>query len=204
MKKQFDCQTTVQILGDTFTIFSLPKLEAQYQVSRLPFALKILLENLLRCEDGVAVTSKDIEALLKWDPKAKPTTEIAFTPSRVILQDFTGVPAIVDLAAMREAMKTLHGNPNKINPLSPVDLVIDHSVMVDSFGTKNSFHENTAIEIKRNRERYTFLRWGQNSFDNFRVVPPGTGIVHQVNLEYLAQVIFTKKEEGHTIAYFDT
>src|SRR5690606_27344714 len=161
-------------------------------VATLPYSLKILLENLLRTEDGSAVTADDIRALAAWDPAADPDREIAFTPARVVLQDFTGVPAVVDLAAMREAMQALGGDPHKINPLAPVELVIDHSVIVDDFGSPNSFQRNVEIEYGRNMERYQFLRWGQNAFDNFKVVPPGTGIVHQVNLEHLARVVFTR------------
>lgn len=204
MKDSFKTRDLLTVNNTPYEIYNLKKLPAKYDVDRLPFSLKILLENLLRFEDGVTVRKEDIEALLNWDPKATPTTEIAFTPSRVILQDFTGVPAVVDLAAMREAMKRLGGNPNKINPLSPVELVIDHSVMVDFFGTNTSFAQNTAIEIDRNKERYIFLRWGQQAFQNFKVVPPGTGIVHQVNLEYLARVIFGEERNGKLQAFPDT
>jgi aconitate hydratase len=170
----------------------------------LPFTLKILLENLLRHEDGANVTADDIKALANWNPKATPDREIAFTPARVILQDFTGVPAVVDLAAMRDAVVALGGNASAINPLSPAELVIDHSVQVDRFGTPTSLAENNAIEFKRNRERYAFLRWGQTAFKNFRVVPPNTGIVHQVNLEYLSRVIFDVESDGGRLAYPDT
>ncbi|MGE8549090.1 MAG: aconitate hydratase AcnA [Alcaligenes sp.] len=173
-------------------------------VASLPYGLKILLENLLRTEDGGDVTADDIRALAAWDPAADPDREIAFTPARVVLQDFTGVPAVVDLAAMREAMQALGGDPHKINPLAPVELVIDHSVIVDDFGSPSSFQRNVEIEYGRNMERYQFLRWGQNAFDNFKVVPPGTGIVHQVNLEHLARVVFTRNEEGRLLAYPDT
>ncbi|MBN9289143.1 MAG: aconitate hydratase 1 [Gammaproteobacteria bacterium 39-13] len=204
MKDSFKTKDTLNVNNTTYEIYNLKKLPAKYDVDRLPFSLKILLENLLRCEDGISVRREDIEALLNWDPKATPNTEIAFTPSRVILQDFTGVPAVVDLAAMREAMKQLGGNPTKINPLSPVELVIDHSVMVDYFGTNAAFQKNTAIEIDRNHERYVFLRWGQQAFQNFKVVPPGTGIVHQVNLEYLARVIFGEQRNGKLQAFPDT
>ena len=182
-----------------YPLASLP----QEKVNKLPYSLKILLENILRYQDGLNVTQKDIDALLNWDPKKEPDQEISFTPSRVILQDFTGVPVVVDLAAMREAMKALGGDPKKINPLSAVDLVIDHSVMVDRFDAK-ALAENTRLEFQRNEERYTFLRWGQTAFENFRVVPPGTGIVHQVNLEYLASVAFTKKVGDKTWVYPDT
>ena len=153
------------------------------RVHQLPYTLKILLENLLRHEDGVNIPSDDVRALAAWDAKAKPETEIAFTPARVILQDFTGVPAVVDLAAMRDAVVAIGGRASAINPLSPAELVIDHSVQVDHFGTPDALRENNAIEFGRNKERYSFLRWGQEAFDNFRVVPPNTGIVHQVNLE---------------------
>lgn len=204
MKDSFKTADQFTVHNKSYEIFNLKKLDKKYDVDRLPFSLKILLENLLRTEDGVSVRQQDIEALLKWDPKATPNTEIAFTPSRVILQDFTGVPAVVDLAAMREAMKMLGGNPSKINPLSPVELVIDHSVMVDYFGNNSAFQKNTAIEIERNHERYSFLRWGQQAFQNFKVVPPGTGIVHQVNLEYLGRVIFGEKRNNQLQAYPDT
>ncbi|MGD8339470.1 MAG: aconitase family protein, partial [Gammaproteobacteria bacterium] len=170
----------------------------------LPFTLKVLLENLLRHEDGVNVTPDDIQALTHWDPSARPNQEIAFTPARVILQDFTGVPAVVDLAAMRDAVVALGGKATAINPLSPAELVIDHSVQVDRFGTPTALAENNRIEFERNRERYAFLRWGQSAFDNFRVVPPNTGIVHQVNLEYLSRVVFDVESEGRRLAYPDT
>lgn len=204
MKNSFKTADTLSVNNISYEIFNLKKLPKEYDIDRLPFSLKILLENLLRFEDGINVRHEDIEALLHWDPKKSPTTEIAFTPSRVILQDFTGVPAVVDLAAMRDAMKSLGGNPEQINPLSPVELVIDHSVMVDFFGNSAAFGKNTAIEIDRNRERYSFLRWGQKAFKNFKVVPPGTGIVHQVNLEYLARVVFGEKSQGRLQAYPDT
>ena len=159
---------------------------------------------MLRHEDGANVTASDIEALAGWDAGAEPSIEIAFTPSRVLLQDFTGVPAVVDLAAMRDAMRSLGGDPSKINPLSPVELVIDHSVQVDRFGTHDALARNTEIEFERNRERYAFLRWGQKAFRDFKVVPPGTGIVHQINLEYLARVVFAREHDGATRAYPDT
>lgn len=193
---------TLSIHQKIYHYYPLTALPAE-KLKKLPYSLKILLENILRFQDGLNVTPKDIEALLNWDPKKEPDTEISFTPSRVILQDFTGVPVVVDLAAMREAMQQLGGDPKKINPLSPVDLVIDHSVMVDRFDN-NAFKKNTELEFQRNQERYTFLRWGQTAFENFRVVPPGTGIVHQVNLEYLASVAFTKVIEGKTWVYPDT
>jgi aconitate hydratase len=173
-------------------------------VQTLPFSVKVLLENLLRYEDGRTVTRDDIVAVASWDPKAKPSTEIAFRPARVLLQDFTGVPAVVDLAAMREAFARMGGDPSRINPLQPADLVIDHSVQVDYYGTPKAFSLNVEREFERNRERYQFLKLGQRAFDNMRVVPPGTGIVHQVNLEYLARVVFTRDDEGHTVAYPDS
>jgi len=173
-------------------------------VATLPFSLRVLLENLLRHEDGDTVTKADIEAVADWDPKAKPSHEIAFRPSRVLLQDFTGVPAVVDLAAMREAFREMGGDPSRINPLQPADLVIDHSVQVDSFANARSFEDNVAREFERNGERYKFLKWGQQAFSNMRVVPPGTGIVHQVNLEYLAQVVFARDADGATLAYPDS
>src|SRR5438874_1026326 len=173
------------------TIYRLSAVAKKYpQVEHLPFALKILLENLLRTEDGVNVRADDIAALAQWDAQAEPSREIAFTPSRVLLQDFTGVPAVVDLAAMRDAMKKMGGDPKKINPLQPVELVIDHSVQVDAFGSGLAFKTNSDLEFTRNRERYAFLRWGQKAFHNFKVVPPDTGIVHQVNLEHLPRVVF--------------
>ena len=173
-------------------------------VATLPYSIRVLLENLLRCEDGTTVTREHIEAVAKWDPKAKPAREIAFRPARVLLQDFTGVPAVVDLAAMREAFARLGGDAKKINPLQPVDLVIDHSVQVDTYGTLRSFEDNVRVEFERNQERYRFLRWGAGAFRGFRAVPPGTGIVHQVNLEYLASVTFTRDDGGRTLAYPDS
>ncbi|TVT52149.1 MAG: aconitate hydratase AcnA [Sedimenticola thiotaurini] len=187
-----------------YTIYPFDHLQAEHPVDSLPFSLRILLENLLRHGDESYVTDDDIHALLNWDPAVEPSQEIAFVPARVLLQDFTGVPAIVDLAAMRDAMVALGGSPTKINPLTPVELVIDHSVMVDHFGSADSLNKNTEIEIGRNRERYQFLRWGQTAFDNFQVVPPGTGIVHQVNLEYLARGVFTREDDAGSEAYPDT
>ncbi|WP_290652810.1 aconitate hydratase AcnA [Aquisalimonas sp.] len=204
MTNSFNARSTLSVQGQSYEIFRLDALEKQFDLGRLPFSLKVLLENLLRKEDGVNVTRENIEALAQWDPKAKPSTEIAFTPARVVMQDFTGVPAVVDLAAMRDAMQRLGGDPTRINPLEPADLVIDHSVMVDHFGTADALNLNTKLEYHRNHERYKFLRWGQNAFSNFRVVPPGTGIVHQVNLEYLAEVVFTKEADGVHRAYPDT
>lgn len=185
----FKTQRQLDINGQQFTIFDITRLEKTGRIERLPFSLKVLLENLLRNEDNHHVNKADIQALCEWDAHAPPTAQIAFTPARVVLQDFTGVPAIVDLAAMRDAVVKLGGKPELINPQVPVDLVIDHSVMVDHFGSSDALTKNTDIEFARNKERYQFLRWGQNAFSNFRVVPPGTGIVHQVNLEYLAQVV---------------
>ncbi len=201
----FASRSTLSVGGRSITYYSLPALEkAGFDVARLPYSLRILLENLLRLEDGRGVTKDDIETLAGWKPNSGELREISFTPARVLLQDFTGVPVVVDLAAMREAVTRLGGDPRKINPLQPVDLVIDHSVQVDSFGLADSFEFNVDKEFERNEERYKFLRWGQQAFDNFRVVPPGTGIVHQVNLEYLATVVFQKQEDGETIAYPDT
>jgi aconitate hydratase len=189
----------------SYTIYRLPALTARgFNLSKLPFSLKILLENLLRREDGVNVTAADIEFLAKWDPKAEPSREIAYMPARVLMQDFTGVPAIVDLGAMRDAIKTLGGDPERVNPLVPAELVIDHSVQVDEFGTAGSYDANAFLEFQRNRERYAFLKWGQTAFRNFSAVPPGMGICHQVNLEYLARVVFTTEIDGELTAYPDT
>ena len=168
------------------------------RLDSLPYSLKILLENLLRTEDGANITADDIRGLADWDPNAEPSKEIQFTPARVIMQDFTGVPCVVDLATMREAMAEMGGDPAKINPLAPAELVIDHSVIADVFGTADAFVRNVEIEYQRNRERYQFLRWGQTAFDDFKVVPPGTGIVHQVNIEHLARVIFSREVESST------
>ena len=197
---------TLQVGDKSYDYFSLAAAaEAGLgDISRLPFSLKVLLENLLRFEDGSSVTVDDIKAMAAWLEARRSDREIAYRPARVLMQDLTGVPAVVDLASMRNAMEQLGGDPTKINPLSPVDLVIDHSVMVDNFGTAAAFEKNVEIEFQRNGERYAFLRWGQKAFDNFRVVPPGTGICHQVNLEYLAQVVWTKPENGAVIAYPDT
>ncbi len=191
----FGARSTLRVGDQEYEIFSLNALEqAGFKLNRLPYSLRILLENLLRTEDGRSVTADDITYLANWDPKATPEREIAFTPARVILQDFTGVPAVVDLAAMRDAMAAMGGDPKRINPLQPVELVIDHSVQVDTFGSAMAMFYNTEREFERNQERYTFLRWGQRAFQNFKVVPPETGIVHQVNLEYLARVIFSTDE----------
>src|SRR6185437_3394546 len=187
-------------------IFRLDVLEKQGvgPVSRLPYAMKVLLENLLRLEDGRFVTRDDIAYVANWNPKSKEQREIAFTPARVLLQDFTGVPAICDLAAMRDAVRARGGNPSVINPLQPVELVIDHSVQVDQFASSTAFAFNAEREFHRNQERYVFLRWGQSVLRNFRVVPPDTGIVHQVNLEYLARVIVRAKVNGRLLAFPDT
>jgi aconitate hydratase len=189
----------------SYTIFRLPALASRgFNLSRLPFSLKILLENLLRREDGVNVTAADIEFLANWDAKAEPSREIAYMPARVLMQDFTGVPAIVDLGAMRDAIKSLGGDPERVNPLVPAELVIDHSVQVDEFGTPGAYDANALLEFQRNRERYAFLKWGQTAFRNFSAVPPGMGICHQVNLEYLARVVFTTEIDGEQFAYPDT
>ena len=204
MADTFSTRATLQVGGRSLTYASLPKLGARFGVDRLPYSMKILLENLLRNEDGVAVLAKHIEAVANWDPKVEPDIEIAFMPARVVLQDFTGVPCVVDLAAMRDAVVRLGGRPEQINPLIPSELVIDHSVQVDVFGRPDALDINGRIEFERNRERYGFLRWGQKAFDNFKVVPPNTGIVHQVNLENLARVVFTGDKDGQTWAYPDT
>jgi len=196
----YDAKATLRVGDRSFEIFRLDALQSRYDVARLPFSLKILLENLLRNEDGESIRAHDIEALATWDAKAEPSKEIAFTPARVLMQDFTGVPAVVDLAAMRDAIREMGGDPAKINPLVPAELVIDHSVQVDVFGSRLAFERNAELEFERNQERYAFLRWGQNAFENFKVVPPDTGIVHQVNLEYLARVVF--EHDGQ--AYPDT
>ena len=205
-KNSFATLSQVQLGGDQVHLHSLRALEQTGfpRVARLPYSLKILLENLLRCEDGRLVTPGDIEALARWDPEAKVRHEIAFTPARVLLQDFTGVPAVVDLAAMRDGVARLGGDPGRVNPLQPVELVIDHSVQVDHFGTPDAFRLNAELEFARNRERYAFLRWGQNAFRNFRVVPPDTGIVHQVNLEHLARVVCRDQMNGTEVIYPDT
>ncbi|MGO9991641.1 MAG: aconitate hydratase AcnA [Steroidobacteraceae bacterium] len=203
MTDSFKARTTLSVGTRTYEILGLSALKG-HKVDRLPFSLKILLENLLRFEDGVNVTKNDIEALLHWDPQALPNHEIAFTPARVIMQDFTGVPCIVDLAAMREAIVRLGGDPQRVNPLAPAELVIDHSVQVDEYGAADSLQHNTEIEFSRNGERYMFLRWGQTAFSNFKVVPPNTGIVHQVNIERLARVIFEGQGSGKPVAYPDT
>jgi len=200
-KNSFDAKTTLEVAGAKYEIFDISKLPA---ANSLPFSLKVLLENLLRTEDGANITAAQIQALANWNPDSEPDTEIQFTPARVIMQDFTGVPCVVDLATMREAIVELGGDAAKVNPLAPAELVIDHSVIADKFGTKTSFEENTDIEYERNQERYRFLRWGQTAFDEFKVVPPGTGIVHQVNIEYLARVVMTRSVDGVMRAYPDT
>jgi aconitate hydratase len=204
----FNCRKTLDVEGKAYVYYSLPDAEANglKGISRLPYSMKVLLENLLRHEDGRTVTKADIAAMAEWlDNKGRSEKEIGFRPARVLMQDFTGVPAVVDLAAMRDGMTKLGGDPAKINPLVPVDLIIDHSVIVDEFGTPKALSDNVAHEYARNGERYNFLKWGQGAFHNFRVVPPGTGICHQVNLEYLAQTVWTKQmPDGSTVAYPDT
>ncbi len=203
--KRLNTKRTLEVGDKQYTYHSIEEASQQLgDISRLPFSLKILLENLLRHEDGRTVTVDDLQATVDWLKERRSTHEIAYRPARVLMQDFTGVPAVVDLAAMREAIINLNEDPNLINPLSPVDLVIDHSVMVDSFASKHAFKDNVTKEFERNRERYAFLRWGQQSLNNFRVVPPGTGICHQVNLEYLGKVVWTKEIDGETYAYPDT
>jgi len=200
-KDSFKTKTTLEVTGKSYEIFDITKFT---EAKDLPFSLKILLENLLRTEDGANITAEQIKKLAAWDPNSEPDTEIQFTPARVIMQDFTGVPCIVDLATMREAIADLGGDPAKVNPLSPAELVIDHSVIADLFGTKDAFEQNVDIEYQRNKERYRFLRWGQTAFDEFKVVPPGTGIVHQVNIEYLARVVMSRVVNGKLSAYPDT
>src|SRR5580693_8876373 len=219
----FGSQSILKVGNKSYEIFRLSALEAKgLGLRRLPYSLRVLLENLLRQEDGKSVTADDIEFLAKWKANAEPAREIAYMPARVLMQDFTGVPAIVDLAAMRDAMKALGGDPEKINPLQPAELVIDHSVQVDEFGMQRAYDLNAALEFQRNRERYAFLKWGQTAFNNFSAVPPGMGICHQVNLEYLARVVFTtapkasldvvaaaggakiSSEQTHVVAYPDT
>src|SRR6202521_5637429 len=193
----FRCARTLKVGSRTYAYYSLPAAEKNglKGISRLPFSMKVLLENLLRHEDARSVTKEDIQAVAQWLKTKSSEREIAFRPARVLMQDFTGVPAVVDLAAMRDAMTLLGGDPKKINPLVPVDLVIDHSVIVNFFGNNSAFKKNVDEEYKQNQERYRFLKWAQKSFENFRVVPPGTGICHQVNLEYLSQTVWTKKDK---------
>ena len=197
----FDARRTLDVDGQSYEIYDVTKVDGS---DSLPYSLKVLLENLLRTEDGANITAEQITDLGHWDADAQPSKEIQFTPARVIMQDFTGVPCIVDLATMREAVTDLGGDPSKVNPLSPAEMVIDHSVIVERFGTPEAFEQNKDIEYQRNRERYQFLRWGQTAFENFRVVPPGTGIVHQVNIEHLARVTFVHDEDGKKVAYPDT
>ncbi|HET9564814.1 MAG TPA: aconitase family protein, partial [Mycobacterium sp.] len=196
-KDSFGARDTLKVGDKSYEIY---RLDAVPGNEKLPYSLKVLAENLLRTEDGTNITKEHIEAIANWDPSADPSVEIQFTPARVIMQDFTGVPCIVDLATMREAVGDLGGDPDKVNPLAPADLVIDHSVIADLFGTENAFERNVEIEYERNGERYQFLRWGQGAFNDFKVVPPGTGIVHQVNIEYLASVVM----ERNGVAYPDT
>ncbi|HEX3292308.1 MAG TPA: aconitate hydratase [Solirubrobacterales bacterium] len=203
-KDSFGAQATLRVGGREFEIHRLDALQQRFDVARLPYSLKVLLENSLRLEDGTSVTSDDVEAIASWDAKATPSIEIPFQPARVLMQDFTGVPAVVDLAAMRDAMEDLGGNPSAINPQVDVDLIIDHSVQVDAFGNQRAFEVNAERDYERNGERYAFLRWGQTAFDNFRVVPPATGICHQVNLEYLGSCVWTSNADGTTQAYPDT
>ena len=204
MGDSFGARATLDVGGAEYEIFRLDALQERFDVARLPYSIKVLLENALRLEDGESVTSKDVETIASWDAEAEPFDEIPFQPARVLMQDFTGVPAVVDLAAMRDAMDDLGGDPRAINPLVPVDLVIDHSVQVDAFGNQRAFDINADRDYERNGERYAFLRWGQQAFDNFRVVPPATGICHQVNLEYLGQVVFSREHDGAPQAYPDT
>ncbi len=185
----FGAKDNLSVDGTDYEVFRIDTVPGY---EKLPYSLKVLLENLLRTEDGANVTKEQIQALGSWQPNAEPDTEIQFTPARVIMQDFTGVPCIVDLATMREAIAALGGDPEKVNPLAPAELVIDHSVIADLFGTADALERNVEIEYERNGERYQFLRWGQTAFDDFKVVPPGTGIVHQVNIEYLARVTYTR------------
>ncbi|HET9153399.1 MAG TPA: aconitate hydratase AcnA, partial [Solirubrobacterales bacterium] len=200
----FGARSTLQVGGREFEIYRLDALQEKFDVARLPYSIKVLLENVLRLEDGTSVSAADVEAIASWDAGAEPSVEIPFQPARVLMQDFTGVPAVVDLAAMRDAMEEIGGDPAAINPLVDVDLVIDHSVQVDAFGNERAFALNAEHDFERNRERYSFLKWGQQSFDNFRVVPPATGICHQVNLEYLAQVVYSRENGGTLQAYPDT
>src|SRR3954451_15042333 len=201
-QNSFGAKDSLRVGDREYEVYRLDALQQRFDVVRLPFSLKVLLENLLRTEGNGSVEAADIEALASWDATAEPSQEIAFTPARVVMQDFTGVPAVVDLAAMRDAMAGLGGDPAQINPLVPAELVIDHSLQVDVFGNRDAFTRNAEREFKRNQERYAFLRWGQYAFDNFAVVPPDTGIVHQVNLEYLARVVFVDDANG--VAYPDT
>ena len=200
----FGARSTLAVSGRDYEVFRLDALQERFDVARLPYSVKVLLENVLRLEDGVSVSAADVEAIAGWDAAAEPSVEIPFQPARVLMQDFTGVPAVVDLAAMRDAMEEIGGDPAAINPLVDVDLVIDHSVQVDAFGSAGAFAVNAERDFERNLERYSFLKWGQQSFDNFRVVPPATGICHQVNLEHLAQVVYSRETDGVLRAYPDT
>ena len=204
MGDSFGARSSLEVSGREYEIHRLDALQSKFDVARLPYSLKVLLENVLRLEDGVGVTDADVETIASWDAKAEPSEEIPFQPARVLMQDFTGVPAVVDLAAMRDAIEELGSDAAKINPLVPVDLVIDHSVQVDAFGNARAFEVNAEREFERNQERYEFLRWGQKAFDNFRVVPPATGICHQVNLEYLGRVVYSEERDGARSAYPDT
>ena len=204
MSDSFGARATLEVSGRDYEIFRLDALQERFDVARLPYSLKVLLESALRLEADGAGSAADVEAIASWDAGAEPSVEIPFQPARVLMQDFTGVPAIVDLAAMRDAMEALGGDPEAINPLVPVDLVIDHSVQVDAFGNARAFEINAEREFERNQERYSFLRWGQKAFDNFRVVPPATGICHQVNLEYLGRVVWSEESDGVMRAYPDT
>ena len=200
----FGSRSTLEVGGRSYEIHRLDALQQRFDVARLPYSIKVLLENVLRLEDGESVTAADVEAIATWEAAAEPSAEIPYQPARVLMQDFTGVPAVVDLAAMRDAMDEIGGDPAAINPLVHVDLVIDHSVQVDAFGNARAFATNAEREFERNRERYAFLKWGQHAFDNFRVVPPATGICHQVNLEYSRQVVYSRERDGDLSAYPDT
>src|SRR2546427_3864609 len=200
MSDSFGARDTLEVSGREYEIFRLNALQASHDVARFPYSLKVLLENALRLEDGESVTRQNVEAIATWDATAEPSAEIPFQPARVLMQDFTGVPALVDLAAMRDAIEELGGDASTIDPLVPVDLIIDHSVQVDAFGSPRAFDINADRDYERNGERYAFLRWGQQAFDNLRVVPPATGICHQVNLEYLGQVVFVQDEGVSPIA----
>src|ERR671931_2891146 len=204
MTDSFGARDTLEVSGNEYEIYRLDSLQSSYDVARLPYSIKVLLENSLRLEDGESVTRDHVETIAKWDAKAEPSEEIPFQPARVLMQDFTGVPAVVDLAAMRDAMEDLGGSPSAINPQVDVDLIIDHSVQVDAFGNTRAFEINEERDYERNGERYAFLRWGQEAFDNFRVVPPATGICHQVNLEYLGRCVWTREIDGVLQAYPDT
>ena len=200
MSNNFEKASKLTVGDKTYNYFSM----AELGVEKLPYSLKILLENMLRTHDGANVTDAHAQALINWDPSAEPDTEIQFSPARVIMQDFTGVPCIVDLATMREAVQKLGGNPQQINTLAPAEMVIDHSVVIDVAGSADAAERNVEYEYQRNGERYQFLRWGQTAFDNFKVVPPGTGIVHQVNIEYLARTVMVKEQDGELVAYPDS